>query len=1374
MKYRKMRNAILAVMLAVPMAMSYPGLAIGAQEEIGQGENIEEEETIDAGKTILKNTMQEDIIQEDTMQSKEGMDESEENLHEEENLTEDFDEWTVPGGNTLFPEETEENPEKEFFSAEDSKEDDGFRADFQDLEVGSEEIEAETDSLIDTYIAPEDYVQEGSPVKNGSGGFTPVTIGQSYFSSKYTRLGWNADTKVNRWSSAGSDVIAGVRKNSDVNGPYYVPLNNNAKRKFGFRISNVGYDKKTNTKLDLFMTCTNYQDYTYDYTGEKITGIYPMLGVSDANDLWILFKDELAAQEIKIDIVKSGTRTPVTGNYRFRWLDIDLYQRFGIKLQNGTIGHRYATKNSVVNVEKKTLFSKEYEVLTAPAPEVQGEVPENTVVYELDNSSGFYLAILRPGYGSHSIETASRIQKTFEDIKTGTCKTSAGLNWDAKGYGPVEYPELVKKTGNDLLAQGDTNSLPSSTSEYFYTIQTDVPEEHSAYYYSICKVTDTLPAGVDYSGYAAVKMLPSETDVSSWFNIYTSGDVLNFEATPAALASADFYGKTYEFQIKVKMDPTEITPAYNGDTYQYTVKNKASITCKHKSGQEGKSWSNEVTTSCIKTKNRIKSGEVKKYTANPKEGIWKTDLLLPGPDSIYQYKMSIAVPDNEFGGYLSKLEIADTLPAGVEKTSDSILVYENGQARADGRFAVTVTGKKIVLKATDAALGDRSFYGKSYDVIVNVKMVPEQLSCSYNGTVASYAVTNRFTVTTRHKGDTQETTLTSNTVADRASINRIEPDNPEKWILSDGQRVSTTEFQGREFETVFEIIQKIPSNRREWKIVNFKIQDDLENCFELKEAKVYEDQNMLASFGPAGGNSTEWAVTVNDSTIALTSTGNMPENCYGKSIRLLLRVGLKSNCSLQEYYVANPDPDILEAHIYNIATSSFGWIGGVPSSTSKNTEKTQVIIKEKTPMGSITICKTDRNQKNLKNGVFQIIAAENIRSSAGNILLKSGEVADTVTTGADGRGVSGSLYLGNYLVKEIKPPAGYTLNEIPSTVGIRKEEPEKTVIFQDEETYIRIKKISQQENGKPQEGIGGVGFLLWEKTKTQDTGKSYITDKDGFIEIRGLVPGTYLFQETNTPDGYVADETFHEFTVDENGLVENENGHTIVIENTYTKVEFLKTDKATGKTIAGAVLQLTDASGNVIDTWESEETAHRINKLTAGEYVLTELSAPSGYKKGEAVKCVIKNIPEIQKFSLSDVKMVTISVDKVLHGDEIVWAQGNPVFTFTVKGTDLDGEEHIYTDIIEFTKENTDTRADVSKRIVFTIPAGHYKVEEEKTVRYELEKIDQVVNGTVKENEVEFDLAANHNGAAVFTNKKKSDRFLTDTDFVRNVVVSRK
>ena len=105
---------------------------------------------------------------------------------------------------------------------------------------------------------------------------------------------------------------------------------------------------------------------------------------------------------------------------------------------------------------------------------------------------------MRPGCGAYSIETASRIKSVFAHVQTGTCKTSAGLNWDEKGYGPVEiYPGLVKKTGNTLASQGTSNTLSDSTSEFYYTLQTDIPEEHSAYYYSSCEVSDTLPAGVD-------------------------------------------------------------------------------------------------------------------------------------------------------------------------------------------------------------------------------------------------------------------------------------------------------------------------------------------------------------------------------------------------------------------------------------------------------------------------------------------------------------------------------------------------------------------------------------------------------------------------------------------------------------------------------------------------------------------------------------------------------------------------------------------------------------------------------------------------------------------------------------------------------------
>lgn len=49
----------------------------------------------------------------------------------------------------------------------------------------------------------------------------------------------------------------------------------------------------------------------------------------------------------------------------------------------------------------------------------------------------------------------------------------AGLQWDAKGYGPVEYPKLTKKTGNTLAEQGAFNDLVNISDEFYYTLQTE-------------------------------------------------------------------------------------------------------------------------------------------------------------------------------------------------------------------------------------------------------------------------------------------------------------------------------------------------------------------------------------------------------------------------------------------------------------------------------------------------------------------------------------------------------------------------------------------------------------------------------------------------------------------------------------------------------------------------------------------------------------------------------------------------------------------------------------------------------------------------------------------------------------------------------------
>ena len=73
-----------------------------------------------------------------------------------------------------------------------------------------------TDDLIDAYVAPENYAQEGTPVREGKGGFTAVANGSTLFSSKYTRLGWNADTQVYSWNNAGNDVISGMKQGAMV------------------------------------------------------------------------------------------------------------------------------------------------------------------------------------------------------------------------------------------------------------------------------------------------------------------------------------------------------------------------------------------------------------------------------------------------------------------------------------------------------------------------------------------------------------------------------------------------------------------------------------------------------------------------------------------------------------------------------------------------------------------------------------------------------------------------------------------------------------------------------------------------------------------------------------------------------------------------------------------------------------------------------------------------------------------------------------------------------------------------------------------------------------------------------------------------------
>ena len=80
-----------------------------------------------------------------------------------------------------------------------------------------------------------------------------------------------------------------------------------------------------------------------------------------------------------------------------------------------------------------------------------------------------------------------------------------------------------------------------------------------------------------------------------------------------------------------------------------------------------------------------------------------------------------------------------------------------------------------------------------------------------------------------------------------------------------------------------------------------------------------------------------------------------------------------------------------------------------------------------------------------------------------------------------------------------------------------------------------------------------------------------------------------------------------------------------------------KTDITGKKEIAGAVLRVTDETGNKVDEWTSNGSEHVIKNLTSGaKYTLTEVKAPEGYKVAAPITFTLNADGTVTKVSMKD------------------------------------------------------------------------------------------------------------------------------------------
>ena len=172
--------------------------------------------------------------------------------------------------------------------------------------------------------------------------------------------------------------------------------------------------------------------------------------------------------------------------------------------------------------------------------------------------------------------------------------------------------------------------------------------------------------------------------------------------------------------------------------------------------------------------------------------------------------------------------------------------------------------------------------------------------------------------------------------------------------------------------------------------------------------------------------------------------------------------------------------------------------------------------------------------------------------------------------------------------------------------------------------------------------------------------------------VQGLVAGEkYILRETKTPEEYVQAKEI-EFTAGE------DENQTLVMKDKQVTIS-----KATvsGDEVAGALMQIIDQDGNVVDEWISEGKVHYSTGLVEGKkYTLHEDLAPTGLNLANDIEFEVSYEKENQQVEMIDTINEVSKVDEkgnLLKGAEMTvtsnktkniidkWISGQHIFDVT-------------------------------------------------------------------------------------------------------------
>ena len=341
--------------------------------------------------------------------------------------------------------------------------------------------------------------------------------------------------------------------------------------------------------------------------------------------------------------------------------------------------------------------------------------------------------------------------------------------------------------------------------------------------------------------------------------------------------------------------------------------------------------------------------------------------------------------------------------------------------------------------------------------------------------------------------------------------------------------------------------------------------------------------------------------------------------------------------------------------------------------------------------GKITITKIDEETENALDGaIYGLYARNDIihpDGKTGVVYSKDTLISKFPSTNESGKSYLDGLYLGNYYIKEINTPDGYVLNDkeydvslvyagqniavtdTASTVTDVVQRNEITIIKKDSETgttaqgdatlqgatyglYVKEDIIHADET---------TGVVKYDAVKdsiheivlahgsdlnvldTKATAGTLIatakTDKDGKITFSHLYNGKYFIKEIEPSEGYLLDETQHDFDLSYTGQNDAVNSYSKDVFETVMKQgfelikvsgdgdseesEILKDVEFTVK-LASEVEKVGWKEARIYDILTTDERGHAVSiELPYGTYTVKETKSPVDYLPSKDITVVI-------------------------------------------------------------------------------------------------------------------------------------------------------